>query len=291
MEGENLTVKIPPIKLPPKMIIDALDLIERYGTDPLMMREHLLRFYRESSTRNRSPSEKTIMRAVIFPTLRHLDLIEGVWPDIHLNPNGMQVVLAQRHHGSSAAKRRLRLVVQRLDQKIGILAVLRALSKSSGATSRTVLAKRLARSSAISSEKEKQVLIDRLDKWVNLLSYLEFVEPHDNTLSIRLLVENIQEREPSFDTGQFEKILVEEYKQMTSRQPGLFHVPIPLLRDKVSKRMPNMMKDDFYELLKKVKNRKSNHEIYLSQPMHRSEGGLVIDDKYYYFIGIREREG
>ncbi len=287
-------VEIPAIKLPPSLIIEALGKINENEGDERSMRESLITLYRDHSSRARGPSEKTIMRAVIFPTLRHLDLIEGTWPDVRLNPNGRAVVNSHAQRGVAAAKRKLRAIVFQIDRVTGeVISALRSIGRDSVRTSKTQIQRLLVRSHHVGSEKEERVLHDRLDKWLALLAYLDFIDLEGDQIHLRVIEAEMgtQDYGASFDLDKFGISLLEAYRLIVLEEHGSFHVPIPRVRDKVCEQFPGMLKDDFYELLTRLKSKRAlPYQIHLSQPMSRTEGGMNVGGKYYYFLGIMEDE-
>ena len=171
-----MEIKIPAVKLSRQFVFPILDVIDRYKHNPSRMREEIVSYYRNHSIRHKPPSEKNIIRAVTFPSLRHIDLIEGVWPKIVLNPNGVEVLNSYRNLGVAKAKRKLGIVIYRVDRRTcSIVETLKDLAKVGEIVQYNSLVEALKIGWRIENEKDLRVLIDRLKRCLLYLDYVNFV--------------------------------------------------------------------------------------------------------------------
>jgi len=284
---------IPAVKLSPHYIFPFLDMIDRYKLNPFRMRGEIVSYYRNHSTRVKAPSEKNIIRAVTFPSLRHIDLIEGVWPKIILNPNGVEVLNSYRNRGLAAAKRKLGFVVYRVDRRTSSLVeILKELAKKSEIVQFSSLVETLKNRWSIKKDKDKRVLVDRLKRWLLYLAYVNFVGYKGNYIMIQKPIIESAAKGESLDlsTSMFTRILLKEYERLLKKKGGGSpYVSIPELRDVVCKEIPGMLKDEFYDYFRSIKFATNKYSIMLSEPMLRREGGIRIGNKYYYYVSIYKR--
>ena len=63
------------------------------------------------------------------------------------------------------------------------------------------------------------------------------------------------------------------------------YIPISKLRKEVRKEL-NISDTEFDKQFLEIKRETSEHLIHLTQPMLRGSGGVRINNKYYHFIGI-----
>lgn len=288
-----MDMKIPAVKLRPDLVFLFLDIIDRYKHNPSGMRKEIVRNYRNHSARHKPPSEKNIVRAVTFPSLRHIDLVEGVWPKIVLNPNGIEVLNSYRNQGVAAAKRKLGVVIHRVDLRTcSIIEVLEELAEVNEIVGLNSLAETLEVRWRIRDEKEQRILVDRMKRWLQYLDYVDFVSYKKDFIKVqKSIIESAAKGEGiDISVGIFTQILLKEYEQiLRKRGGGSLYVPIPELRDAVCKRIPGMLKDEFYDYFRSVRFTTSRYSIMLSEPMLRQEGGIRIGDKYYYYVSIYNR--
>lgn len=288
-----METRIPAIKLSPQLIFPLLDLVDRSSNDPSKMREEIVDFYRKHSTRSEQPSEKNIVRAVTLPSLRHIDVIEGVWPKIILNPNGVEVLGSYRNEGVAAAKRKLGTVIYRVDlRKCSVIQTLDNLTKSAEVVKYDSVLNALASEFNIEEDKGQRVLRDRLKRWLLYLEYVDFVTLDGNTITVRKSIIESASKKRSLDLsiGEFTRAVLLEYERLLKERKGdSVYISIPELRDAVCKRIPGMLKDEFYDYFKMIKFTTGKYSIMLSEPMMRQEGGVRVGDKYYYYISIYKR--
>lgn len=286
-----MSIEIPAVKLSPELVFGMLDIIDRFRDNPKKMREEMIRFYRSKSIREKVPSPKNIVRAVTLPSLRHLDLIEGYWPKVSLNPNGKVVLNAYRKHGKAEAKRKFGVILYRVDEKKG--SVIRNLLKLVEKRSTTELLRfthKLKEKFEVKTEKETRVLRDRLKRWLHYLEYVEFVKQEGEIIKVnRAVLEScVKGKRVKIPTQQFTDLLIRKYKEL-ARKEGSPYVPIPKLRNAVCEET-GMLKDGFYDTLRSIKFTTDKYVIMLSEPMLRQKGGINFGNKYYYYIFVRSEK-
>jgi len=286
-----MSIEIPAVKLSPELVFGMLDIIDRFRDNPKKMREEMIRFYRSKSIREKVPSPKNIVRAVTLPSLRHLDLIEGYWPKVSLNPNGKVVLNAHRKHGKAEAKRKFGVILYRVDEKKG--SVIRNLLKLVEKRSTTELLRfthKLKEKFEVKTEKETRVLHDRLKRWLHYLEYVEFVKQEGEIIKVnRAVLEScVKDKRVKIPTQQFTDLLIRKYKEL-ARKEGSPYVQIPKLRNAVCEET-GMLNDGFYDTLRSIKFTTDKYVIMLSEPMLRQKGGINIGSKYYYYIFVRSEK-
>jgi hypothetical protein len=285
-----MSIEIPAVKLSPELVFGMLDIIDRFEGDPQKVREEIIKYYRSKSLRKKTPSPKNIVRAVTFPSLRHLDLIEGFWPKVSLNPDGKIVLNAYREHGVSEAKRKFGLILCRIDERTGwVIKTLLNLAERNKVTEFPRFISVLGDRFEVTSEKETRVLADRLKRWLYYLEYVGFIEQEKDMIKVnQAIVESCEKGTGvKVSTPQFTALLIKKYKEL-ARQEGSVYVPIPKLRDAVCEET-GMLKDEFYEILRSIKFATNRYTIMLSEPMLRQKGGITVGNKYYYYLSIYER--
>ena len=112
-------IRIPAVKLKPELVFGILEIIDKYTDNPRILKQKIISFYRSKSLRSKAPSPKNIVRAVTFPSLRHLDLIDGYWPNISINPNGKVLLKTYQLSGLSQAKRKFGFIFYKVDKRTG----------------------------------------------------------------------------------------------------------------------------------------------------------------------------
>jgi hypothetical protein len=287
-----MSIEIPAVKLSPELVFDILGIINQFNNNPEKMKEEIIKYYRQRSLHRKIPSEKNIIRAVTFPTLRHLDLVEGYWPNISLNPNGKIVLNAYLKHGLSGAKRKFGLIIYLVDERSGnIIKDILNLASKNNIVDFSLLLNSLSDKFKIKSEKENRILIDRLKRWINYLQYVGFIEQRGQTIKIYERTIQSCKKGETIKTpySKFIDILQAKYKVLSKQEKSIY-VPIPKLRDAVCEEL-GMLKDEFYDQLRLIKFTTDKYIIMLSEPMVRQKGGITIGDKYFYYITIYERGG
>ena len=287
-----MSIEIPAVKLRSELVFDMLDIIDRFQDRPQKMREEIIRYYRSKSIREKPPSPKNIVRAVTFPSLRHLDLLEGYWPKISLNPNGIIVLKAYRLSGGSAAKRKFGLIFHRVDKRKGrVIKTLLSLAGKNDTTEFSRIASSLRRKFRVKTQKEKRVLNDRLKRWLSYLKYIGFVDQEGEMVKVnKSIIESCAKgKRVEISDKHFIEVLIDKYKELV-REEGVrsVYIPIPSLRNAVC-RETGMLKDEFYDKLRSIRFTTRRYSILLSEPMLRQKGGISLGNKYYYYISIYER--
>jgi len=269
-----------------------LDIIDRFQNYPQKMREEIIRYYRSKSIREKAPSPKNIVRAVTFPSLRHLDLLEGYWPKISLNPNGEIVLKAYRLHGKSAAMRKFGLIIYRVDnRKGGVIKTLLNLAGKNDVTEFSRIVSSLRKKIEVTTEKEKRILDDRLKRWFSYLKYVGFVDQEGETVKVnKSIIESCAKgKRVEISDKHFIEVLMSKYNELVRQEgKGSVYIPIPSLRNAVCKET-GMLKDEFYDKLRSIRFTTKRYSILLSEPMLRQKGGVSLGNKYYYYISIYER--
>jgi len=287
-----MSIEIPAVKLSPNLVFDILDIIDRFKYRPQKMKEEIIKHYRSKSIRGRAPSPKNIVRAVTFPSLRHLDLLEGYWPKISLNPNGIIVLKAYRLSGSSAAKRKFGLILYKVDQRRGrVINTLLNLTGSNDITEFSRLVSLLEKKFGVKTQKERRVLNDRLKRWFSYLKYVGFVDQEGEMVKVnKSIIESCASgKGVKVSDNQFIEVLMSKYKELVKEEgKGSVYIPIPSLRNVVCEKT-GMLKDEFYDKLRSIRFTTKEYSILLSQPMMRQKGGISLGNKYYYYISIYER--
>jgi hypothetical protein len=282
----ELEITIPSMKLPPGMAVGILAEFENHPSNPKELWNSIVRFYRKNSSRVHPPSEKNIVRAVTLTSLRHLGLVQGIWPHVRLTANGRQV-LDNLNHGPSEASRVLGRIVLDVDEARAH--VVSTLQDAQGGLDEAELLKELARRFRSESEESKRVLEDRLAKWLLWLDYFELVSTRqDNRYELNKPLIEAYRSNKHFELTkeEFLQKLFAKYQELRVGRPDLVYMPIPDLRDAVCQEVPGMLHNDFYKLLVSIKRNTEKYSILLSEPMTRQEGGLRLDNKYFYYVAI-----
>jgi hypothetical protein len=286
-----MSTQIPAVKLSPKLVFGMLKIVDQNEGNPEKMREDMIKYYRSESIREKTPTPKNIVRAVTLPSLRHLDLIEGYWPRVSINPNGKNILKAYNTHGKSEAIRRFGQILCRIDRKTGSVTEL-LLSKRNdhNMISFSDVVRSLKAGYGAKSEKEIRVISDRLKRWLQYLKYIGFIELNGSLIKVnRSVILNCQEdKRVEISSKQFVELLRRDYRELV-RKEGSVYVPIPKLRDLICDET-GMLKDEFYDMLQSIKFATNTYSILLSEPMLREKGGITVGNKYYYYLSIYERQ-
>jgi hypothetical protein len=276
---------IPAVKLPPNLLPRVCQLFVKNLSKPDVLKSEIVAYIRSASIRRNPPSEKNAFRAVTLPSLRHLGLIEGKWPDTRPTADMVEIVRAF-DQGSSQGKRVLGRIVASLDMKGPRL--IDSVKNIHPATNIDNLVRLFAKKIGASSEKEFRELQDRMNRWIGYLRFVEIIsDTNDLKLNQTVLQLDMNRRPLSVSQKEFLRLLSQKYKELRRGNPDITYVPIPLIRDAVCLAKPGMLSDDFYEMLREAKNGK-HVRMLLSEPMTRQEGGLRLGDKYYYYFSLYE---
>ena len=290
VRGVSVSIRIPAVKLSPKLVFGMLDIIDRWRDSPERMKEEIVKYYRSESIREKVPTPKNIVRAVTFPSLRHLDLVEGFWPKVSINPNGKTVLNAFHKQGSPEAKRKLGVILYRIDEKAdSVIKYLLDLAVRHDIVQFSHIESLLEEEFDVKTEKETRILNDRLKRWLQYLEYVEFIEQEGQMIKVnKAIIDHCAKgKKAETSTQQFTELLIRKYKELV-REEGSVYVPIPKLRDAVCEET-GLLKDEFYDMLRSTKFTTETYSIMLSEPMLREKGGITVGNKYYYYISIYER--
>lgn len=285
-----MSITIPAIKLPPGMVFGMLQVIDKHLENPERMAKSMVDYYRSVSVRVKPPSEKNIRRAVTLPSLRHLELIEGIWPRIRLTANSRQILSNLMASEVGGAKRTLGRVLYGIDQRKAH--VISTLEQKGGTLERDSLLKAMATRFDVHSEEGRRESDDRVGKWLGYLTHFELVRSNSGiTLNSSLIEAFRSGYRLELSKQEFVKTLIAKYKELSGRASNQGYVPLPLVRDAVCAEFKGMLAEDFYRNLMSIEHNTEQYSILLSEPMTRQEGGLRVGDKYYYYMAIFERKG
>lgn len=292
-----MEIPIPAVKLKPDMILKILQIMVKHEDDSDIMRSQIVLSYRNKSSRIDEPSEKNILRAVTFPSLRKLGLIEGEGKEIKLTPNARNLLRVYKLRGMPGYKRKLSKLIYVTDKKNGqILHTLGDLKKKNGGIiPKDVFLSELKRKYKLKTEIDERILKDRMKRWFLYLFFVSFVNYANSNIQLNDVQVNacLKENLIKISKKKFVKTLIQEYNYLKNREKGLTYVPIPMLRDAVCKcfEKEGMMNEDFYEYLRSIERETKDYTILFSQPMLREEGGMFINERYFYYVSIYSKKG
>ena len=279
---------IPGVKLAPSLVPPICRAFVEYISNPDSLKSKIITLYKEQSVRRRPPSDKNAFRAVTLPSLRHLRLIEGTWPETRPTADMKELVRSYKS-GPSDGKRTFGRIVALLDMKGP--GILRLIESQGGRVGAEKIASLLVTQFHPESESEFRELRDRLKRWLGFLEHVELVyEDHGISLNSEVLELAVSKKSFAITLQEFSKLLVQEYEHLRSGNPSMIYVPIPTVRDEVCRAKPGMLTDDFYEMLKQAREN-GVVRMLLSEPMTRQEGGMRLGEKYYYYISIYAQQG
>jgi len=276
---------IPAVKLPPELVPKICRIFIERSSNPEQLKTEVISCIRSNSVRVRPPSDKNAFRAVTLPSLRHLGLIEGKWPETHKTADLAELVRSFTISTSTGMRAYGRIIAV-LDAKgPKFMDAIRSLSPKSGEEE---LLRFLARGFGVVSENELRELRDRTKRWLTYLNYVELVTDSSGLkLNDAILRIDMSNKSLVLSRNEFVSLLSQKYREIRMGSPDLVYVPIPQIRDAVCQAKPGMLKEDFYDLLKETIGGK-DLRILLSEPMTRQEGGMWMGQKYYYYISLYE---
>ena len=288
---------IPALKAPADRVIGLVEIVHRFAGNRKTMDDAVVEYLADVS----SASRRNLIRAYAVPTLSHLGLVEGRGGSLRCSPDGESLVHAAQQ-GFDAALRRLGYLLHALDTNKGlqVLSELADMGGSDKPVSRDTLVDRLWGKYRICLTEQRlslDMLADRLAKWLAYLQYVRFVDLADATIMLRPAQIEASVAASKVDVPQelFRRLLLETYGELKRRSMGSAYVPIPDLRHSVAghlleQGMP-ISEAQFDDLLGGLPKVTEEYAILLSPPGRRSEGGIWVDNDYYYYVSIYPSKG
>jgi len=289
--------QLPPIKSRPEAIPFLLKKISDNDGNYAAMSDSIYDFLCSASKRKKKPTKKNSVRAVALPTLRHLYLIDGFGDDTILTARGRVLLSKSLEERGNILdycfRKAFAEYLLRLEREYYIPVSDIVYKISNISQKQTINIFNLM--NTISMEYgESFVNKNRLMRWLGYLKYVGFIEDIGETDIFHVNKHQIKAAELSeakINETEFKKILIDEYHKLAFSDGALGYVPIPKLRYNASISFDGRLWDeDFDRLLREMKKEDEEHIIGFSEPMSRKAGGFHMNERYYYYIIMRDKK-
>lgn len=293
----NRSRTIPALKAPADRVICLAKIVHQCTGNREAMDDGIVKCLADVS----GASTRNLIRAYAVPTLSHLGLVEGRGDSLRCSPDGESLVSAAQQ-GFDAGLRRFGYLLHVSDSEKGlqVLSELADMQAHEKPTSRDALATRLwTKHHAHLAEQglTPTILADRLAKWLAYLEYVRFIDQQDGHIALNPAQIEASLAASKVDVADdvFRRLLFEVYEQLKGRPMRSAYVPIPDLRHHVARHlleegMP-ITEAQFDDLLRQLRRVSEEYVILLSPPGRISEGGLWVDNNYYYYVSIYPAKG
>lgn len=279
---KKMSNQLPAIKLQPQTIPfgNLLNVIDLYAGNYQKIDDEVYELWVNSSQRTKPPNRRNALRAVIGPSLRHLELIRGIGNDFKLTGSGKRILEAFKREGEGGLKKELAIHLIRIDKEKWF-DLLGKLQNANGQLSINELC-RDSKENLLSPNIEE----GNLRKYVRFFEYCGLVSSKNNLIIIHEKQVDAARLNsfPAPSANEFIGFLVQAYNSLKQPSRG-YYVSIPDLRDSVCAQT-GLFPDDFDKLLTGLPLEGTNYTLQYGQPMDRHSGGIVIGNIYMYYLAI-----
>jgi len=275
-------MKIISTKLNPKDIYPILEIFKK--NDSVDIIKEKIHEYLSIVSPTGKISKRNAIYALALPTLKRLGLLNGSGKNIHLTSDAELLLKKYEEEGTLSYKKQLAKVIYNTDKNnAGILDLL--YNNNINEISKENLIELLK-----NNKIETKINDDRLNKWLRILNYVDFIE-YNNYLKINRFQINSILSDKVVDDDIFINTLLKSYKELVREKRGNPYIPIPKLQSKVCNELldKGLSTYDFRKkLVNLLQKENSKYNILLSKPGAREPNGLRINGEYYYYLSIYE---
>jgi hypothetical protein len=280
-------INLPALKLQPKTIPlpELLKTIKKYSGDYSQLEDHVYELWIASSRRTTPPSKRNALRAVIGPSLRHLDLTRGEGNSFKLTGSAEHLLQKFNEGGESIFKKWFGSHLAHKDAKDWIDVLSTLVSHHEELSISEIIQGYTKNNPQLIIEKGKLLKYLRFFEYCGLIT----IKEHMVKANERQICAAQSETFVEIHNQEFLHALLFAYNKLNNFTRGPF-VAIPDLRDDVCSQI-GVFPDEFDEILVSLPRETEDIIIEFAQPMNRQEGkGLHIGAIYMYYLAIHQRE-
>lgn len=274
-------MKIPMIKENRvEKIIECLQCIDKHAYNREKFRECILQLYP-------GKSEKSVLRGMVIPTLRHLRLIVGYAEFIRVSANG-KLILKRQDFGDDDFKRVVSAVFLEIDnQFFKFISELEKMGKYK--ISHDIFLENMIGKIDGPSIKQKK---ERIDKWLKMIDQCGLIKKNE---IISILSKNLAQAKSDLDFKKkmkfFKEYFFESYSNLASQSAGI--VDIADLRSEVAlqiyiQKRKILTETQFDNLLREIPIVTNKYIISLGRPMGAEEKLFKYGEDYYRTLSIKK---
>jgi hypothetical protein len=277
--------EIPVLKMPPKYICKAVQILYHYGENRNELREHVLSMFD-------STDEKSVFRGMYVPTMRALGLTLGFGQEIRCSSNGRLLFEAYSKSNDEGKRVLGKMLVEIDEDNYNIVDFL----KNRLITEHKSIVKFITSKDASLglTPLSNTVANERVRKFMRYLTEGRVVKQDDSQYA---LAEGYQQTKVDTDVikvPEFWNILLSCYNNIKEMKAGFPSIPIYQLRNEVSKqfyqRRIALTEREFDSLIARLPRIQSDHIIKFSRPMMESEKLLHLGSEVYSGMAIFKQE-
>ena len=277
--------EIPVLKMPPKYICKAVQILYHYGENRNELREHVLSMFN-------STDEKSVFRGMYVPTMRALGLTLGFGQEIRCSSNGRLLFEAYSKSNDEGKRVLGKMLVEIDEDNYNIVDFL----KNRLVTEHKSIVKFITSKDASLglTPLSDTVANERVRKFMRYLTEGRVVKQADSQYA---LAEGYQQTKGDTDVikvPEFWNILLSCYNIIEEMKAGFPSVPIYQLRNEVSKQFYQrgiaLTEREFDSLIARLPRIQSDYIIKFSRPMMESEKLLHLGSEVYSGMAIFKQE-
>ncbi|TRZ96955.1 MAG: hypothetical protein D4R82_00165 [Dehalococcoidia bacterium] len=278
--------EMPVLKMPPKYICAAMQILYHYGENRSELREHVLAMFN-------STDEKSVFRGMYVPTMRALGLTMGFGQEIRCSSNGRLLFEAYSKSNNEGKRVLGKLLVEIDEDNYNIVGFLK--------------------NRFVTEYKSIVEFITQTDVSLGLIPLSDTVANERIRKFMRYLIEGrivkqgnsqyvldeagYQQTEVDTDVikvSEFWNVLFTCYNSIKEMKAGFPSVPVYQLRNEVSKQFYQrgiaLTEKEFDSLINGLQLIQSDYIIKFSRPMMESEKLLHLGGEVYSGMAIFKRE-
>lgn len=276
--------EIPVLKMPPKYICEAVQILYHYGENRNELREHILSMFD-------STDEKSVFRGMYVPTMRALGLTLGFGQEIRCSSNGRLLFEAYSKSNDEGKRILGKMLVEIDEDNYNIVDFL----KNRLVTEHKSIVKFITSKDASLglTPLSDTVANERVRKFMRYLTEGRVVKQADSQYA---LDEGYQQTKVDTDVikvPEFWDILLSCYNIIEEMKAGFPSVPIYQLRNEVSKQFYQrgiaLTEREFDSLIARLPRIQSDYILKFSRPMMESEKLLHLGGEVYSGMAIFKR--
>jgi len=278
--------EIPVLKMPPKYICKAVQILYHYGENRNELREHVLSMFD-------STDEKSVFRGMYVPTMRALGLTFGFGQEIRCSSNGRLLFEAYSKSNDEGKRVLGKLLVEIDEDNYNIVGLL----KDRLITEHKSIPELITSmgSSLGLSPLSNTVANESVRKFMRYLTESRVVKQDDS----QYVLDEAGYQQTKVDTDvikvpEFWNILLLCYNSIKEMKAGFPSVPIYQLRSEVSRQFYQrgiaLTEREFDFLIARLPRIRSDYIIKFSRPMMESEKLLHLGSEVYSGMAIFKRE-
>ncbi|AJW71062.1 hypothetical protein [Nitrosopumilus adriaticus] len=262
----------------PKIILESLQIFQKHPKQWEKIQQELIQMAIKKEIK---AIPRVIISAYITPMLRNLKLIYGEGTDIKITNDGTQCIEAFLKNSEEGYKKRLAYQTIKIDEEnIRLIPYLmRHHNKIENSVSLNDLKDELFSIGVPNAKKPTPV-----GSWIQLLTFVELVFMYNKKFYVReSQYETMLKGENKPKKSDIEKAFKNAANVLKS--PNTSYVSIPEFRDQVCEEL-RISSFTFYNILKNNPYSIGKTRLMFATPIKKTPGGIIIGNKYYYFISV-----